>query len=62
MIDPLIINGMIEKSVKAEIFVGTDECVYIKFSGFEDMDEAETYADRINEIVPLLFSESGSIH
>ena len=51
-----------ERSIKAEIFVGTDECVYIKFSGFDDFDQAEEYADRISQLVPLLFDESGTKH
>lgn len=51
-----------QRSIAAEIFVGTDQCVYIKFSGFEDVDQAEEYANRIDQLVPFLFEESGTIH
>lgn len=53
---------MNDQLIAAEIFVGTDGCVYIKFSGFEDIEQAEEYANRIDQLVPFLFNESGTIH
>lgn len=32
--------------------------VWVRFSGFDDMEEAEEYADNLQEILPLLLFQS----
>jgi hypothetical protein len=42
-----------------EVAVGSEEpVVYVKFSGFEDIEDAEEYAEFLAETLPLLLFES----
>lgn len=40
----------------------TDPCVYIKISGFDDMEEADDYAEDLLENLPLLLFNSKRLH
>ena len=45
--------------VEIEVVVGTDSPdVYVKFSGFEDEEDAEEYAQFLADTLPLLLFES----
>lgn len=45
--------------IDIEVVVGTDSPdVYVKFSGFEDDEDAEEYAQFLAETLPLLLFES----
>jgi len=39
-----------------------DNSVYVKFTGFENVDEADNYATYLTETLPLLLFESGTKH
>jgi hypothetical protein len=39
-----------------------DAEVYVKFSGFKDMEEAEEYAEFLAETLPLLLFETTRLH
>jgi hypothetical protein len=41
---------------------GEQPCVYVKFTGFEDILEADEYADMLVESLPLLLFESTRLH
>jgi len=48
-----------------QVMTGEDEtepCVYVKFTGFESLEEADAYADDLIETLPLLLFESTRIH
>ena len=46
-----------------EVVVGTDEpSVYVKFSGFEDEEDAEEYAEFLASTLPLLLFETTRLH
>jgi hypothetical protein len=48
-----------------QVMTGDDEekpCVYVKFSGFDDLEEADEYADQLLETLPLLLFESTQVH
>lgn len=46
--------------IEIEVMSTTDEepCVYVKFSNFEDAEDAETYAEFLAETLPLLLFET----
>lgn len=45
--------------IDIEVFSANDEAtVYVKFTGFEDDEEAEDYAQFLAETLPLLLFES----
>lgn len=45
--------------IDIEVAVSNDEpVVYVKFSGFEDMEDAEEYAEFLAETLPLLLFET----
>ena len=49
--------------VDLEIVVSEqDTCVYAKFSGFPDLEDAESYAHYLIKYLPLLLHESETIH
>ncbi len=53
----------IGKTLELEVFVDPDENnVYVKISGFEELEDAEDYADYLEENLPLLLFESQRIH
>lgn len=39
-----------------------DSSVYVKLEGFEDLDDAEQYAEYLNKNLPLLLFETQVIH
>ena len=39
-----------------------DSSVYVKLEGFEDLDDAEQYAEYLNKNLPLLLFETEVIH
>lgn len=39
-----------------------DSSVYVKLEGFEDLDDAESYAEFLNKNLPLLLFETTVIH
>ena len=46
--------------IEIEVMSTTDEepCVYVKFSNFQDLEDAEEYADFLAETLPLLLFET----
>jgi hypothetical protein len=48
--------------IDIEVATSSDEAVvYVKFSGFEDMEDAEEYAEFLAETLPLLLFETTRI-
>lgn len=48
--------------IDIEVVMSQDEpSVYVKFSGFEDMEDAEEYAEFLAETLPLLLFETTRI-
>lgn len=39
-----------------------DNSVYVKITGFDDIEDAEDYAEHLVETLPLLLFESGTQH
>jgi len=55
----------IPKEVELGIEVGLVEeetAIYVKFTGFENLDDAEEYADYLAENLPLLLFNSETKH
>lgn len=51
-----------DDDIDIEVVVPEDEAaVYVKFSGFEDEEEAEAYAQFLAETLPLLLFETTRI-
>jgi hypothetical protein len=51
-----------EDDIDIEVAVSSDEAVvYVKFSNFEDMEDAEDYAEFLAETLPLLLFETTRI-
>lgn len=49
--------------IDIEVVVGSDSPdVYVKFSGFEDEEDAEEYAQFLADTLPLLLFESTRLH
>jgi hypothetical protein len=46
--------------IEIEVMSTTDEepCVYVKFSNFQDLEDAEEYAEFLAETLPLLLFET----
>jgi hypothetical protein len=44
------------------LVVEEDNSVYVKFTGFDDIEEADEYAEYLTEILPLMLFESGTQH
>lgn len=44
------------------IVVEEDNSVYVKFTGFDDIEHAEEYATYLTETLPLMLFESGTQH
>jgi hypothetical protein len=52
-----------DEIIDLEVFVDPDENhVYVKFSGFSELEDAEDYADYLLENLPLLLFQSKTIH
>ena len=51
-----------EDDIDIEVAVSSDEAVvYVKFSNFEDIEDAEEYAEFLSETLPLLLFETTRI-
>lgn len=49
--------------IDIEVAISSDEpTVYVKFSGFNDMEDAEEYAEFLSETLPLLLFETTRLH
>ena len=49
--------------IDIEVVVGNESPdVYVKFSGFEDVEDAEEYAQFLADTLPLLLFESTRLH
>ena len=49
--------------VEIEVAVSSDEpVVYVKFSNFQDYEDAEEYAEFLAETLPLLLFETTRVH
>lgn len=49
--------------IDIEVVVGADSPdVYVKFSGFEDMEDADEYAQFLADTLPLLLFETTRLH
>ena len=50
--------------LEIEVMSTTDEepCVYVKFTNFEDAEDAEEYADFLVETLPLLLFQTTRLH
>jgi hypothetical protein len=44
------------------LVVEEDNSVYVKFTGFGDIEEADEYAEYLTEVLPLMLFESGTQH
>jgi hypothetical protein len=44
------------------LVVEEDNSVCVKFTGFDDIEEADEYAEYLTEILPLMLFESGTQH
>lgn len=44
------------------LVVEEDNSVYVKFTGFDDIEHADEYATYLTETLPLLLFESGTQH
>ncbi len=44
------------------LVVEEDNSVYVKFTGFDGIEEAGEYAEYLTEILPLMLFESGTQH
>lgn len=53
-----------DDDIEIEVMSTTDDepCVYVKFSGFVDAEDAEEYADFLAETLPLLLFETTRLH
>jgi hypothetical protein len=50
-------------SLDMEVIVSeSDSTVYVKLSGFENVEEADTYADYLTENLPLMLFQTKVIH
>ena len=51
------------KELGMEVIVVEDDLsVYVKITGFDDIEETEDYADYLTETLPLMLFESGTQH
>jgi hypothetical protein len=49
--------------IEIDVFVDSDDSVvYVKFSNFEELEDAESYADYLVENLPLMLFQSRTIH
>lgn len=54
---------VIEAHIQAELFRSdSEDTVYIKFSGFDNSEEADWYAQHLANLMPILFYESKVLH
>ncbi len=53
-----------DDDIEIEVMSTSDEepCVYVKFSGFVDAEDAEEYAEFLAETLPLLLFETTRMH
>ena len=53
-----------DDDIEIEVMSTSNEepCVYVKFSGFVDSEDAEEYAEFLAETLPLLLFETTRMH
>ena len=53
-----------DDDIDIEVMSTTDDepCVYVKFSGFTDSEDAEEYAEFLVNTLPLLLFETTRLH
>lgn len=53
-----------KEDVNIEVYAATDNepCVYVKFSNFEDAEEAYDYAEFLADTLPLLITGTKRMH
>ena len=56
-----IISNLTELSMQV-IVSEKDSSIYVKLEGFDDLDDAEQYAEYLNKNLPLLLFETQVIH
>ena len=55
-------NHGVEAEVNIEVFSADTNDVYVRFSGFNSIEDAEKYADYLADTLPLLLSETKVMH
>jgi hypothetical protein len=51
------------ETAEMEIFIDPDDnSVYVRFSGFIDTDESESYAEYLAENLPFMLYQSPTLH
>ncbi len=55
-------NSMLTELDMQVIVSESDNSVYVKLTGFDDVDDASDYADYLTKNLPLLLFESEVIH
>ena len=59
----IIPNSDNKNIIDLEVLVNEEKNeVYVKFSGFEDIHEADEYAEYLLDLLPLMLFESGVKH
>lgn len=58
----LIVNENATKLAMEVIVSEEDTTVYIKLSGFDDIDDADKYADYLTENLPLMLFQTQVVH
>jgi hypothetical protein len=48
--------------VDIEVSVGSENDIYVRFTGFDDDEDAEEYAQFLADTLPLLLFESTRLH
>lgn len=60
--DEITDNFFCDENLDIEVATATDElAVYVKFSGFDDQEDADEYAEFLVENLPLLLFETKKI-
>lgn len=53
---------IMSEDIDIEVMLAEDEnAIYVKFTGFEDTEDAEDYAANLAEVLPLLLFETTRI-
>jgi hypothetical protein len=59
----IIPNSDNKNIIDLEVLVNEEKNeVYVKFSGFENIEEADDYAEYLLDVLPLMLFESGVKH
>jgi hypothetical protein len=58
----LVVNENATKLAMEVIVSEEDSSVYVKLSGFDDIDDADKYADYLTENLPLMLFQTKVMH